>query len=309
MTYSILARDVASGEIGAACQSHFFNAGVHVIFAEPAVGAVAAQMMAERAYGTRGLASMRTGASASEALRAALEADPGAALRQVAMVDARGGAAAHTGASCVVHSAHQVGNGVSAQAAMCSSPDTPAAMLEAFEHSSGPLASRLLAALEAAEACGGDLRGQKAAAVIVVAAAASEQPWNDRHVDLRVEDHEQPLVELRRLISSHRFHSRANRALDLALAGRAPEALEEFAALERENQHDPDVALRHALVLALGGEAQRARRRLEMCYARHEGWRSVVERLPAAGLLPSDPALMAVLTGPSTDKPAFTTRA
>ena len=298
MTYSILARDPDTGEIGAAVQSHFFNVGVHVVSAEAGVGAVAAQMMLEPAYRARGLDAMRAGASAGEALEAARARDPGAALRQVAMVDARGGVAAFTGAQCVTHSTHHLGDGVSAQAAMCRSPNTARAMVAAYHASSEPLAERLLAALDAAEAAGGDLRGQKAAALVVVAGGVSAEPWKDRPTDLHVEDHPRPLAELRRLLALHRFHSRANRALDLALAGHAADALHQFAALEREDAADPDVALRHAIILALVGNAQHARERLESCYQIHDGWREVVARLPAAGLVPDDPTLVATLTSP-----------
>jgi uncharacterized Ntn-hydrolase superfamily protein len=298
MTYSIIARDPETGEIGAAGQSHFFNAGALLFSAEPGVGAVATQMMPEPSYRTRALDAMRGGACAEEALRSARERDPGTATRQVAAVDAWGRVAAFTGAQCIAYSAHCLGEGVSAQAAMCTSPETARAMVSAYRESHEPLAERLLTALEAAEACGGDLRGQKAASLLVVAGSASAEPWKDRIVDLRVDDHRRPLEELRRLVGLHRLHTRANRALELALAGQVAHSIDEFEALERENPNDPDVAFRHALVLAVAGDAQRARVRLEPCYRLHDGWREVVKRLPAAGLLPDDQALLATLTTP-----------
>lgn len=296
MTYSILARDPETGALGGAMQSHFFNAGPWVLFADPGVGIVAAQMMAERAYGSRGLAAMREGRSAAEALAFARDADPASATRQVALLDATGRVASFTGAACVAHSSHGTGDGVATQAAMCRSPDTARVMLEEYAHARGTFAQRLVAALEAAEEEGGDLRGQKSAAMLVVAGKSSAEPWRDRLIDLHVEDSQRPIEELRRLVALHHFHGRGNDALELALAGNAAESLVRFAELERENAEDPDVAFRHALVLAVTGDVARARERFESCYARGDGWRETVRRLPAAGLLPDDPVLIAALT-------------
>jgi uncharacterized Ntn-hydrolase superfamily protein len=298
MTYSIIARDPETGDIGGAMQSHFFNAGVHALFAEPGAGIVAAQMMAERAYGTRGLDAMRTGMSASDALESARASDPAASTRQVAMIDANGFVAAFTGAQCVAHSAHALGYGTCAQAAMCKSAFTAEAMLSAYCDSSAPFAERLVDALDAAEHEGGDLRGQKSAVLLVVRGTVTAEPWRDRLVDLRVEDDARPLLEIRRLAELHRFHARANTALELALQGNVSTALDVFDVLERENADDPDVAFRHALVLTITGRAERARERLEACYQLHDDWREMVMRLPAAGLLPDDSSLLSVLTGP-----------
>ena len=296
MTYSILARDRDTGALGAATQSHFFNAGPWVLSAAAGVGIVAAQMMAERAYGARGLAAMGVGASAAEALVLARDADPGHATRQVAMLDTAGRVASFTGAACLAHSSQASAEGVVTLAAMCSSTDTAQAMLEAFLTAHGPFAERLVRALEAAEREGGDLRGQRAAAVRIVAGRVSAEPWRDESLDIHVEDSPRPLEELRRLVVLHRFHGRANTALDLALSGEATESLALFEELERENADDPDVAFRHALVLTLTGAIARARERLESCYRLHDGWREMVRRLPAAGLLPADPALIEALT-------------
>jgi uncharacterized Ntn-hydrolase superfamily protein len=297
VTYSIVAHDPATGDLGVAAQSHFFNVGAHVLFAEPGVGIVLTQMMATRAYGTRGISLMSEGRTAKESLDATRALDPGQALAQVAMLDAHGGVAVHTGAHCVAHSAHAIDEGVTAQAAMCSSPATAHAMIDAFRSSTAPLARRLLTALDAAERTGGDLRGQRAATLVVVAGRKSAEPWHDRRTDLRVEDSSRPLDELRRLLTLHELHSRGNMALELALGGKLEDALAIFAELEGENPDDPDVAFRHALVLALAGSHQKARKRLDRCYNLHRGWRQVVKRLPAAGILPDDAALMATLLG------------
>ena len=297
MTYSIIARDPDTGALGGAVQSHLVNAGVHTLFGEAGVGIVIAQMMADRSYGTRGLEAMQSGRSANDALAAALSLDPASATRQVAMLDAGGGVAAFTGAQCVACSSHITGDGVSVQGAMCRRAETPHAMLAAFTAARAPFADRLVAALDAAEQAGGDMRGQRAAALLVVSGTVSAEPWRDRLVDLRVEDHPRALDELRRLVALHRLNARANDALELALGGRAAESLALFAELEAEKPEDPDVAFRHALVLTLTGSVDHARLRLEHCYRLHDGWRELVTRLPAAGLVPDDPEVVARLGG------------
>lgn len=298
VTYSIIARDPETGALGGAVQSHLVNAGIHTLFGEAGIGIVIAQMMADRAYGMRGLEAMQGGRGASDALASALALDPASSTRQVAMLDAVGGVGAFTGAQCVAHSSHLTGNGVSVQGAMCRSAETPRAMLAAFTAARGPFADRLVAALDAAERAGGDMRGQRAAAILIVSGTVSTEPWRDRLVDLRVEDHPRALDELRRLVALHRLNARANDALELALGGRAADSLTLFAELEAENPEDPDVAFRHALVLTLTGAVDHARERLEHCYRLHDGWRELISRLPAAGLVPDDPAIVARLAGP-----------
>ena len=298
MTYSIIARDPDTGAVGATGQSHFFNAGAHVFFAEAGVGIVAAQMMPEPTNGARALALLRGGTSAEETLRNLRAADPAAGLRQTAIVTVGGDAAAFTGAQCVAHSVHWVSDGVTAQSAMCRDPGIARAMVDAFQRATGPFAERLLDALDAAETLGGDWRGRKSASIVIVADSASAPVPNGRVMDLRVEDHPDPLVALRRLVVTHRFHARAGEALGLALGGRVADALEGFDVLEHEDADEPDVAFRHALALVMSGAVERARERLEVCYQLNEGWRSLVERLPAAGLIPDDPRVLDILLAP-----------
>jgi uncharacterized Ntn-hydrolase superfamily protein len=200
VTYSIVARDQASGELGVAVQSHWFSVGSVVPWARPGVGAVATQANAEVAYGPRALALLEGGTGAADALAALLAEDPAAATRQVAIVDARGGIAAHTGERCIPFAGHTVADGVSAQANIMRSPRVWPAMLEAFQSSGGVLAERLLAALDAAEAAGGDARGRQSAAILIV--PASGEAW-ETGLCLRVEDHPEPLVQLRRLVGVH----------------------------------------------------------------------------------------------------------
>jgi uncharacterized Ntn-hydrolase superfamily protein len=189
-TYSIVARDPATGEFGIAVQSHWFSVGSVVAWAEAGVGAVATQSFTEISYGPLGLGAMRDGATAAQALATLVAADPHPEVRQVAFVDVQGRTAVHTGAGCIPGAGHRGGEGYSVQANLMLVDDVPEAMARAFENATGPLAERMLAALEAAQAAGGDIRGKQSAAILVVAARASEQPWEDRQIDLRIEDHE-----------------------------------------------------------------------------------------------------------------------
>lgn len=216
MTYSIVAFDPDSGACGVAVQSHWFSVGGLVTWAEPGVGAVATQAVVEISYGPTGLELMRAGRSAPEALVERTAADPLAAARQVAMVDARGGVAAHTGSNCMAFAGQMVGHHHSCQANLMRTDAVWGAMSEAYLGGSGSLAGRLLDALDAGEAAGGDLRGKQSAAVLVVPAAG--ESWQ-RAVDLRVEDHVDPLVELRRLVVLSESYAMVREADELSLKG------------------------------------------------------------------------------------------
>lgn len=204
MTYSIIARDPDSGAIGVAVQSRYFSVGVVVPWAEAGVGAVATQSFIDPAYGPLGLALMRRGKSAPDALRVLVAHDPEAAYRQVAMIDMKGRVAVHTGERCLEAAGHCIGEHVAAQANLMARETVWAAMIEAFSRAEGDLAARFLAALEAAEREGGDCRGKQSAAMLIVRAQSTGQPWLDRVVDLRVEDHPEPVDELKRLMALHR---------------------------------------------------------------------------------------------------------
>jgi uncharacterized Ntn-hydrolase superfamily protein len=197
MTYSIVARDAETGELGVAVQSRAFNTGAVVPWGMPGVGVVATQSYTEPAYGARGLELLRAGKSPEEALAELVAADDGSAYRQVAILDARGRVAVHVGEACIPAAGFAAGDGFSAQANMVASERVWESMAAAFEASTGRLAERLLDALDAAEAAGGDWRGRQAGGILVV--AAEGEPW-ERDVDLRVDDHLDPLGELRRLL-------------------------------------------------------------------------------------------------------------
>jgi uncharacterized Ntn-hydrolase superfamily protein len=202
MTYSIVARDEETGHLGVAVQTAWFAVGRSVPWAEPGVGAVAIQSFADRAHGPSALHALRSGHSPANALRIVLENDLEAGYRQLGIVSADGLAAAHTGKQCVRDAGHAVGDGYTVQANMMSNPDVWPAIADAYENSGAPFAPRMLHALNAGERAGGDFRGRQSAALLVVPGGAEARPW-DRLVDLRVDDHTEPLTELGRLLGLH----------------------------------------------------------------------------------------------------------
>jgi uncharacterized Ntn-hydrolase superfamily protein len=281
-----------------AVQSHYFSVGSIVSWAEPGVGAVATQSVVEPAYGPRGLGQLRRGASAPDALRRLLGDDEQSDVRQVAIVDARGRVAVHTGPRCIAEAGHRVADGVSVQANMMARPTVPDAMLEAYRSASGDLAERLLAALEAAEAEGGDIRGRQSAAMVVVAGRASGAPMKDRPIDLRVEDHPDPVRELRRLVELAASYHRIEVGDEAAAAGDLEGALEQYSAANAEQPDNAELAFWHGVTLAADGREGEARELLAQAYGAGDGWRELLRRLPAAGLLPDDSALIERLAGP-----------
>lgn len=293
-TYSIVAVDTVTGEIGAAVQSHWFSVGSIVTWAEPGVGAVATQSFVEPAYGPRGLALMRSGLSAPAALAALLAADPDSQVRQVAMVDARGRVAAHTGSRNIPAAGHRIGKGYSVQANLMRSAEVWPAMARAFEQARGDLAERLLAALEAAERAGGDIRGRQSAALVVVSGDRSRPSW-EKIYDLRVEDSPEPLAELKRLLKMARAYRAATEGDNFVTAGQVDSAM---AAYARAAELLPDSATNGELVywqavtlVGLGREAE-AIPWFRRAFAQDTSWIELLRRLPAAGLLPPDSALI-----------------
>jgi uncharacterized Ntn-hydrolase superfamily protein len=292
MTYSMVARDPSSGQLGVAVQSHFFAVGSVVTWAEPGVGAVATQSFAEPAYGPRGLELIRSGRSAAGALGELIDQDPGEATRQVAIIDNAGRVAVHTGRSCIAEAGHQVGDQVSAQANMMRSDTVWHAMIDGYSATQGDLATRLLAALDAAEAEGGDIRGRQSAAILVVGGRRSERPWEQRLVDLRVEDHPDPLPELRRLLELRRAYDRLNEAEQLILSGNVQGALEQYELAHAAVPDNLEFVFWRGVTLAAAGRVDEARQMLDRAYAAHDGWAELLRRLQAAGLMPDDPELM-----------------
>jgi uncharacterized Ntn-hydrolase superfamily protein len=288
LTYSIVARDSATGELGVAVQSHWFSVGSLVAWAMPGVGAVATQANIEVAHGPHALALLRDGLDASSALDRLLSVDPGAAGRQVAIVDAAGRAAAHTGSSCMPEAGHVTGDSVSCQANIMASASVWPAMLQEFEGTDGPLASRLLAALDAAEEEGGDIRGRQSAALLVVPAGGEE--WETK-ISLRVEDHPEPLAELKRLIALRGAYELAGQADALVNEARHDEAARLYVQASEQAPENHELLFWAGLGAAQSGDLDAAVDRVQRAIAKHPGWEVLLSRLPAA-VAPSAPAVL-----------------
>jgi uncharacterized Ntn-hydrolase superfamily protein len=288
VTYSIVARDPVSGAFGVAVQSAYFSVGAVVPWAEAGVGAVATQANGEIGYGRKGLARMRDGERAGDALAALLAADDGRDTRQVAMVDREGRVAVHTGKSCIAYAGSRTGDGWSVQANMMRNDTVPDAMAEAYTAATGDFLERLLGALDAAQAAGGDVRGQQAAAIVVTTAGGPD-------VRLHVEDHPQPLLELRRLVQMHRGYDELGAAFDRLQRGDADGLIP---ALEHALELAPDsdeIRFRLAAARTLFGDP-RGRETLDEMYAQNPGWRDLIPRLAAVGMLPDFPGVVELLT-------------
>jgi uncharacterized Ntn-hydrolase superfamily protein len=281
-----------------AVQSHFFGVGPVVSWAEAGVGAVATQSLVEPAYGPRGLALMGKGKSAPAALDQLVSEDEAEAVRQVAMLDSGGRVAVHTGMRCIAHAGHAIGEQVSAQANMMERDTVPRAMISAYSEARGePLAERMLAALQAAEREGGDIRGRQSAAMVVVAGRPTGSPGRDKPIDLRVEDHRDPVGELQRLVGLNRAYARASAGDDAAGEGDLETALVEYEAAHSSQPDNIELAFWHALALAGNGREEEAVRMLRPVFDANPGWVELLKRLPAAGLFPDDGELIARLTG------------
>ena len=292
-TYSIVARDPKTGELGVAVQSHWFSVGALVPWAEAGVGAVATQSLVDPSYGPLGLELMRAGRAAPDALAGLVAADAGREVRQVAMIDAQGRVAAHTGNQCIAAAGHQTGANFSVQANLMEKDTVWPAMARAFEAAQGDLAERLLAALEAAQREGGDIRGKQSAAILVVSGKPSGKPWVDRKVDLRVEDSPEPLVELRRLLKVNSAYQHMNEGdlcaekKDWACAAR------EYGAAQKLLPDQMEVVFWHAVTLVTSGRVEESLPLFKKVFAAEPIWAELVGRLPAAGLLPKDEAVIA----------------
>ncbi len=291
-TYSIVARDPATGEMAVAVQSHWFSVGSLVAWGEAGVGVVATQSFVDPSYGPLGLALMRAGRTAKQALEGLKAADPHPEVRQVAMLDAQGSVAAHTGAKCIPAAGHIVGDNYSVQANLMLNDKVWPAMDKAYRETRGDLVERVLAALDAAEAVGGDIRGKQSAAILVVRGKSTGQPWNDTVMNLRVEDHPEPLAELRRLVRVHRAYEHMN-AGDLAVERKDDAgALREYGAAEAMFPDNLEMKFWHAVALVNMGRTDEALPLFRQIFARDRNWATLLPRLPAVDLLKADKATL-----------------
>ncbi len=271
--------------MGVAVQSHWFSVGSVVPWGEPGVGVVAIQAFVEPDYGPLGLKLMRRGVSPAVGLKTILAKDKRPDVRQVAMLDAKGRVAAHTGARCLPEAGDIQGKGFSAQANLMSSDKVWPAMAETFGGTKGPLWERMLSALDAAEEAGGDVRGRQSAAILIVSTTANRRPWKGKLLDLRVEDHPAPLVELRRLIGISNAYDHANRGDDLMAEKKFAQAMTEYSlAAEGAPEIEELRFWQGVTLLDLGHEKEAAPLILGAFRARRE-WRRVFEALPKYGLL------------------------
>jgi uncharacterized Ntn-hydrolase superfamily protein len=284
-TYSIVARDSLTGEIGVAVQSHWFSVGPVVPWAEAGVGAVATQSLVDISYGPLALEMLKAGKSPEEALRGLLASDPGAEMRQVAIVDAQGRVAVHTGSRCIPEAGHLTGPGYSVQANLMASAEVWPAMARAYETAEGDLAERLLQALEAAEAAGGDIRGRQSAAILIVSGTATGRPWVDRKMDLRVEDSPDPLGELRRLVAIHRAYDHMNRGDEAMARGETRLALEEYATAARLYPENLEILYWQAVTMAGAGLLEEALPIFGKVFAADPNWRTLTPRIHEVGFL------------------------
>jgi len=295
-TYSIVAYDKEAGQIGVAVQSHWFAVGALVAWAEAGVGAVATQSFIEPSYGPSGLNLMRDGKSAPETLAILLEEDEMKDVRQVALIDSKGKVDSFTGISCVDDADHIVGHHFSVQANMMENKSVVPMMKKTYVGSSGDLAERLLLTMESAEKAGGDIRGRQAAAMIVVKSEITGNYTYDRVFDLRVDDHPQPLDELRRLINVGRAYQHMNRGDDVFTQGKFSEAVLEYKRSANMLPGLIEAKFWQAVALTAGDRLENARPIFSEVFSQEPKWRKMVTRLPKAGILPDDTKLIDDIT-------------
>ena len=295
-TYSIVARDPETGQLGVAVQSHWFSVGSIVSWAEAGVGAVATQSLADPAYGALGLDLLRAGKSPEDALRGLLASDSGAEVRQVAMVDAQGRVAVHTGTRCIPEAGHHVGQGYTTQANLMERNTVPDAMARAYEQATGSFAARLVAALEAAQKEKGDIRGMQSAAILIVAPTATGRPWVDRLMDLRVEGHPDPLKEINRLVRVHEAYQHMN-AGDVAMEHKDVEAARrEYGRAEELLPENEEMVFWHAVALANAGAVDDALPLFRKVFRKNANWAVLTPRLvPIELLTVSEPDLTRIM--------------
>ena len=291
-TFSIVARDPQTGELGVAVQSHWFSVGSIVPWAEAGVGAVATQSFVDPSYGKLGLDLMRAGKSAPDALKALLAGDEARDVRQVAMIDAQGRVMAHTGSKDIPAAGHITGENYSAQANLMLNDKIWPAMARAFEATKGDLAERMMAALEAAQEAGGDIRGKQSAALIVVTGKPTGRPWADRLFDLRVDDSAEPLKELRRLVTLQRAYNHMN-AGDLAVERKENEkALAEYGAASKLVPDNAEMVYWHAVALVNMGRVDESLPLFRRVFEMDKNWATLTPRLAKIGLIVDDQSII-----------------
>lgn len=287
-TFSIVAYDEEAGEIGVAVQSHWFSVGSIVSWAEAGVGAIATQSLVNVSFGPRGLELLKQGKSPRQALDKLLASDEGSAFRQVAIIDAKGNVATHTGEKCIADAGHLQGQHFSVQANMMLNKQVVPEMRRAFEQSKGPLAERMVDAMQAGQATGGDIRGQQSASILIVRTEPTGNVWEDRKIDLRVEDHPQAVDEIARVLKVYRAYEHMNNG-DLAIEhGDEKKALTEYSAAQKMFPQNLEMKYWTAVSLANSGKMDESLQLFEQVFARDMNWHTLTKRIVKNGLLTVD---------------------
>ncbi len=296
-TFSIVAKDMLTGEMVVAVQSHWFSVGTSVPWAEAGVGAIATQSFTDKSYGPKGLALLKQGFTAKQVLDSLTKSDAGRDVRQVAIIDNEGNVAAHTGAKCIQYAKHISGAHFSVQSNMMLGSTVCENMADAFEKAANkPLGERVLLALEAAQKAGGDIRGMQSAAMITVPGKTMEA-WNNKSIDLRVDDNSQPLVELRRLYTIHLAYEHMNNG-DLAVEkNKMADAMAEYHAAMKLFPGNLEMQYWTAITLANNKQIDKAATMLKAIYIKNKNWLELTKRLPAVGLLTVSDVDFKKLTG------------
>ncbi len=295
-TFSIVARDTITGEMAVGVQSHWFSVGTAVPWGEAGVGVVATQSFVNKSYGTKGLELMSAGKTAIESLKELLQQDEGREVRQVAMIDVNGNVDAYTGKNCIDYANQIVGKNYSVQSNMMLTNKVCAAMSKAYEASVGkPIAERVLTALQAAQAAGGDIRGKQSAAILVVAGKKTDKPWNDKLIDIRVDDNVAPLNELSRLLRLVRAYEHMDKG-DLATEKNDMQlAMEEYGAAMKMFPANLEMKYWTAITLANNKKIAQASAMLQKIYLQDNNWRELTRRLPKVNLLNVSPGDLKIL--------------
>lgn len=290
-TFSIVARDPGTGEMGVAVQSHWFSVGTSVTWGEAGVGVVATQSFVNPSFGPRGLALLKNGLTAQQAVDMLVKNDEGRDVRQLAILDSKGNVAAWTGKKCIPPAGDMQGDGFSCQANLMSTDKVWPAMAKAFEDSKGePLAERLIAALEAGQSVGGDIRGRQSAAILVVKGESTGKIWEDREIDLRVEDSDNPIQELKRLVKLHRAYDHMN-AGDIAVEHNDMKlAMKEYSTAEEMFPDNAEMKFWHAVTLTNIGKLEEALPIFKQVFTKDKNWAALTPRLIGVGQLNVDEA-------------------
>ncbi len=285
-TYSIVARDANTGEMGVGVQSHYFSVGSIVSWGESGVGVVATQSLVNASFGLRGLELLKQGKTPLETMDILITTDEGRDVRQVAILDVQGRVATHTGSKCIIHAGHIAGDNFSVQANMMLTDKVWPAMAKSFESNADlPLAERIIKAMEAAEAEGGDIRGKQSAAILVVGGKEAKNKWEDKLIDLRVEDNEEPVKELERLLKLYRAYKHMDKG-DLAMEhDDMKSALKEYDSALKMFPNNLEMKFWAAVTLANNQKIEEASKIFKEVFNKDHNWRLLAERLPKSDLL------------------------